>query len=232
MPKLDGIGLLRELRSDPNTRTIPVIMLSARAGEDARIDGLAAGVDDYVTKPFPPATSSRVVSQLELASVRRVAASALQESEERYRALVRASSEAVYRMSPDWTVMRHLEGREFIADTVEPSGDWLRKYIHPDDQPRVMAAVHEAIRTKSAFEAERHRVWRVDGAVGWMFSGQCRSSTPAGESSSGSAWPTTSPSVSTPSSSATRKPSPPSTACTGTHPSRSPSSTPTCNSSH
>jgi CheY-like chemotaxis protein len=52
MPELDGYGLLRALRADPNTRDLPVILLSARAGEDARIEGLDAGADDYLTKPF------------------------------------------------------------------------------------------------------------------------------------------------------------------------------------
>jgi DNA-binding response OmpR family regulator len=52
MPNLDGFGLLRELRADPRTRTIPLIMLSARAGEEARVEGLGAGADDYLIKPF------------------------------------------------------------------------------------------------------------------------------------------------------------------------------------
>jgi PAS domain S-box-containing protein len=94
---------------------------------------------------------------------------ALRESEERFRAFVLASSDVVYRMSPDWSVMRELRGREFIADTEEPSGTWLEKYIHPDDQPHVMATIREAIRTKSVFQLE-HRVLRVDGSLGWTFS--------------------------------------------------------------
>lgn len=52
MPGLDGFGLLGALRSDASTRTIPVIMLSARAGEDASSEGLKAGADDYLIKPF------------------------------------------------------------------------------------------------------------------------------------------------------------------------------------
>ena len=94
---------------------------------------------------------------------------ALRESEERFRALVRASSDVVYRMSADWTEMRHLVGRDFIADTAEPSRTWLQKYIHPDDQPQVMAVIQQAIRTKSVFELE-HRVRRVDGSLGWTHS--------------------------------------------------------------
>jgi signal transduction histidine kinase len=52
MPKLDGFGLLHALRSDDKTRTIPVILLSARAGEESRVEGMGAGADDYLVKPF------------------------------------------------------------------------------------------------------------------------------------------------------------------------------------
>jgi PAS domain S-box-containing protein len=94
---------------------------------------------------------------------------ALRESEERFRAFVTASSDVVYRMSPDWSEMRELRGREFIADSPAPTRGWLDKYIHPDDQPRVKAVIAEAIRTRSTFELE-HRVRRVDGSLGWTFS--------------------------------------------------------------
>jgi PAS domain S-box-containing protein len=52
MPVLDGFGLLRELRGDPALRDVPIILLSARAGDEARVEGLDAGADDYLTKPF------------------------------------------------------------------------------------------------------------------------------------------------------------------------------------
>ena len=52
MPGLDGFGLLEELRARPETATIPVILLSARAGEESRVEGLGAGADDYLIKPF------------------------------------------------------------------------------------------------------------------------------------------------------------------------------------
>ncbi|WP_129590055.1 ATP-binding protein [Gloeocapsopsis dulcis] len=52
MPGLDGFELLRALRADPHTREIPIILLSARAGEESRVEGLEAGADDYLTKPF------------------------------------------------------------------------------------------------------------------------------------------------------------------------------------
>jgi signal transduction histidine kinase len=52
MPKLDGFGLLQALRGDEQTRRLPVILLSARAGEESRVEGMEAGADDYLVKPF------------------------------------------------------------------------------------------------------------------------------------------------------------------------------------
>ncbi|NIH67134.1 ATP-binding protein [Modestobacter marinus] len=52
MPRVDGFELLRRLRADPATRAIPVIMLTARAGQEAAVEGFTAGVDDYLAKPF------------------------------------------------------------------------------------------------------------------------------------------------------------------------------------
>lgn len=94
---------------------------------------------------------------------------ALRGSEERFRLFVTASSDTLYRMSADWTVMRDLQGMDFLADTAQPSRAWLDGYIPEADQPRVRAAIAEAIRTKSKFELE-HRVIRADGTIGWTFS--------------------------------------------------------------
>ena len=52
MPRLDGFGLLKKLKANLTTRNIPVIFLSARAGEEARVEGIEAGADDYLIKPF------------------------------------------------------------------------------------------------------------------------------------------------------------------------------------
>lgn len=74
MPELDGFELLAELRDAPETRELPVIMLSARAGEEASIEGLAAGADDYLPKPFSGRELlARVRAHLELSLVRRQA---------------------------------------------------------------------------------------------------------------------------------------------------------------
>ncbi len=78
MPRLDGFGLLQRLRADPATRDIPVILLSARAAEDARLEGIGAGADDYLIKPFSARELlARVSSNLRLARVRREAMEAV-----------------------------------------------------------------------------------------------------------------------------------------------------------
>jgi signal transduction histidine kinase len=71
MPELDGFQLLNVLRADPVTKSIPVILLSARAGEEATISGLAAGADDYLIKPFSARELiARVKTQLQMSRLR------------------------------------------------------------------------------------------------------------------------------------------------------------------
>lgn len=71
MPNLDGFGLLKAMRDDPRTAAIPIIMLSARAGEEARVEGLESGADDYLTKPFSSRELlARIAGTLALANAR------------------------------------------------------------------------------------------------------------------------------------------------------------------
>ena len=83
MPGLDGFSLLEALRADPKLRAVPVILLSARAGEEAKVEGLRAGADDYLIKPFSARELlARVESNLKLASTRREAERLLKEEME------------------------------------------------------------------------------------------------------------------------------------------------------
>ncbi|SDS81736.1 Signal transduction histidine kinase [Actinoplanes derwentensis] len=71
MPRLDGFALVRRLRTDETTRALPIVMLSARAGQESGVEGLAAGADDYVVKPFSARELiARVRGTLRLANVR------------------------------------------------------------------------------------------------------------------------------------------------------------------
>ena len=82
MPRLDGLSLLRVLRNDESLRDVPVVLLSARAGEEARVEGLDAGADDYLVKPFSARELlARIGARLELARMHRENEQALRERE-------------------------------------------------------------------------------------------------------------------------------------------------------
>jgi len=93
----------------------------------------------------------------------------LVESERRFRALVTASSDAIYRMSPDWTEMRQLDGRTILRDMDSPSIDWMDGYILEEDRPEIQAAIDEAVSGVKHFQLE-HRIKQADGSIGWTVS--------------------------------------------------------------
>ncbi|TQS40430.1 chemotaxis protein CheB [Cryptosporangium phraense] len=158
-PNVDGLRLFRQLRAESVLRGVPMILLSARAGEQAAIDGLAAGASDFLSKPFAGRELvARVAAQLQLAQVR-------SDADRRFRALIEASFDVVYRMNPDWTELRALDGRGFIADADEPTSTWLDTYVRPEDQPLVLAAIERAVTSRGVFELE-HNVVRADGTLG------------------------------------------------------------------
>lgn len=103
------------------------------------------------------------------AATARSAAQALREAEQKNRAFVLATDDIVYEMSADWRQLIFLSGKDFVASTDHPREDWTDEYLPQDEQPRVWAAVHHAIETRSNFELE-HRIIRLDGTQGWASS--------------------------------------------------------------
>ncbi len=78
MPKVDGFALLAAVRKDSALRDVPVLLLSARAGEEAKVEGFAAGANDYLVKPFSARELvARVRANLDLAALRRESQEAL-----------------------------------------------------------------------------------------------------------------------------------------------------------
>ena len=93
MPELDGFALIERLRANPATAATPVILLSARAGEEAKVEGIGAGADDYLIKPFSARELlARVDTHIKLSEVRRRAAAEVRESELRFRRLFEANT--------------------------------------------------------------------------------------------------------------------------------------------
>lgn len=97
MPGLDGFTLLREFRGDPLTVAVPFLLLSARAGEEARVEGLDAGADDYLVKPFTARELlARISANIALARMRREAAEREQEMRRLIEEILDRISDAFY----------------------------------------------------------------------------------------------------------------------------------------
>ncbi len=144
MPVLDGFGLLKELRADAALHGVPVLLLSARAGDESRVEGWAAGADSYLVKPFSARELlARVEGLVTLAKVRRDAADALRASEvalqqslesERH---ARSEAQRANRMKDEFlTTLSHelrtplnaiLGWSQFLADDKTHSPERLRK---------------------------------------------------------------------------------------------------------
>ncbi|MCV2483581.1 PAS domain S-box protein [Flavobacterium sp. SH_e] len=98
-----------------------------------------------------------------------VARQKMEESESRFRALVNASSDLVYRMDADWMIMQNLEGDGSLSNSGERGVNWLDKFIHPSDLGKAVDLISKSIIEKSIFEME-HRVINPDDSIGWVFS--------------------------------------------------------------
>ena len=164
MPRLDGFGLLQALRADRALADIPIILLSARAGEESRVEGMTAGADDYLVKPFSGRELlARVGAHLELSRVRRDAANALAGAQQRIEAALLAGEVGTYHW--DITNDRISGDRNFVPifgvaldeDGVAPIGDFLR-VIHADDRDRVTKLIQATLATDAPFETE----YRID----------------------------------------------------------------------
>lgn len=109
--------------------------------------------------------TARVIAQRE----RDTATERLRANEGRLAALVEASSDSLYSMSPDWREVRAVQGRGFIPDTDAPSVRWMDEYLFPEDQAEVRETIQQAVARTEPFEME-HRVRLADGSAGWIFS--------------------------------------------------------------
>jgi PAS domain S-box-containing protein len=112
MPRMDGFQLLRSLRDNPATATVPVIMLSARAGEEAESEGLEAGADDYLVKPF---TARELIARvgshismhrlrLELTARKRDLRTKAESAERQYVEILESISEGFVFIDRDWRI--------------------------------------------------------------------------------------------------------------------------------
>jgi PAS domain S-box-containing protein len=119
MPRLDGFGLLRAIRNDARWREVPVVMLSARAGEEATVEGLGAEADDYVVKPFAARELiARLNSQITMRRLRSAAQDAVGASERRFRDALSSSMVGFTVMQP-------------VRDELGSIVDFAWRYVNP-----------------------------------------------------------------------------------------------------
>jgi two-component system sensor kinase FixL len=173
---LDGVGLLRALRADPATATLPVVVLSARAEEEARVEGLAAGADDYIVKPFAPRELlARIEGAIRLARLRHEVATREQELEVARARLKLSLALDAARLG---TVRYDLATGElsvapgFIAQfglppDRPPTLEDIRQAYHPDDRADALALA-TAARTRAEFVDVEHRAVWPDGSVRYL----------------------------------------------------------------
>ncbi len=172
MPELDGFGLLRELRADARVRGVPVILLSARAGEDARVEGLDAGADDYLTKPFSARELiARVSSNLEMARLRREATQELRESETRFRNMAEHAPVMMWMTDPAGELVYLNRGwSDFTGQSTDAAlGQGAWEMLNPEDRESAHRLFSDANRAQSAFRIE-YRLRHRDGAYRWALS--------------------------------------------------------------
>jgi PAS domain S-box-containing protein len=181
MPRLDGFGLLREVRADAALRQTPVLLLSARAGPEARVSGLASGADDYLVKPFNASELlARVGSNLRRSQLRSVAQRELREMND---LLERRVAESVADHDRLWDLSEDLlmvTGSDGTIERVSPSWQRSLGYAATDMLGRTcMAFVHPeelvpmteqmlALRRDGGSVRHECRMLRQDGRPRWV----------------------------------------------------------------
>jgi PAS domain S-box-containing protein len=174
MPRLDGFGLLRALRARPLTETTPVIFLSARAGEEARIEGIDVGADDYLVKPFSARELiTRIDTHIRLSHLRRAAGEHIKISEERLRIAIDEAGMGTWdsdlRTHEERWSRSHYTLLGLVSDESNPATHQMwRSRVHPADLAEVETALTKARDTQSLYSQE-YRIIRADtGAVRWL----------------------------------------------------------------
>ncbi|RYZ37290.1 MAG: response regulator [Myxococcaceae bacterium] len=169
MPGLDGFGLLRKLREEVRTRHVPVILLSARAGEEATVEGLRRGATDYLVKPF---SSRELLARVEgnLAAARARQEQRLAEQErEKLSAVVEQSSDFIGIGGPDGRALfvneagQRLLGLEGLEEVRRTS---LLDYFQEEDRRYVSDVILPTLREEGRWDGEfRFRHFRTGATV-------------------------------------------------------------------
>ncbi len=180
MPRLDGLGLVAALRADARTAAVPVLLLSARAGQEASVEGLRAGADDYLVKPFSAVELlARVRSNLGMARFRN------RESQFR-RTLIDAMQEGFFVTDDEGTI---LEANQAFLALVGYSAEGLPyRWPHPwvpdeDADPDGWAVMTRAFTDYQRLGGGRYtvRTRHRDGRIVWLACSSASLPSPDGQ---------------------------------------------------
>ena len=158
MPRLDGFGLLRAMRAEPRVAPIPVVLISARAGDESRVEGVEAGADDYLVKPFSARELlARVAANLQLARMRREANDVVRRSEEHLRLVTDNAPVLISHFDAErsYTFVNAAYSRFFEIHPWQAIGRPIREVLGDDAYTKMAPHVETALAGKPIeFEVE------------------------------------------------------------------------------
>jgi len=169
MPRLDGFGLLRKIRENPAIKMISVILISARAGDEAKVAGVQSGANDYLVKPFSAKELvARVRTHLEL---KRLRDERLKLSEESLKIALASAQMGAW----DWDIKTNQVTSDDVTQklfgalpgTLSDQRDAFEKSIHPEDREQTLSLITESVKDRSLFDAEFRVIWS-DGTQCWI----------------------------------------------------------------
>ena len=165
MPKLNGFELLKKIRAEQATAHLPVIFLSGRAGEEAILEGLEAGADDYLVKPFSgKELRARVGNHILINTIRRETERVLSE-------LANAMPQLVWVADAIGNVTYYNDRIQELSGAIrEQDGSWgWKDSVHPEDFPHAVKAWQKALEGGHVFENEQ-RLQLADSSYHWFLS--------------------------------------------------------------
>nr|WP_239578296.1 ATP-binding protein [Archangium primigenium] len=145
MPGLDGFALVRALRADPRTAPVPILLVSARAGEEATVEGLQSGVDDYLTKPF---AARELLARVEILVRTSQARTERERLLEQLRQVLEASGTGLWEFEPDTRSIRvdaRVSGLLGLPEGAPSTLDEALARVHPEQREQVLQAMAESL---------------------------------------------------------------------------------------
>ena len=168
MPRLDGFGLLKAFRADAALAPIPFILLSARAGEEATLEGIRAGADDYLVKPF---SARELTTRIDALIERKRFERQLAATEQRLQSALAAAKMAAW----EWdTATGQVVASENAADVFgllpgqRLNAELAGAVVHPEDRENHLKIVREAVEKGIPYQSEFRIIRPRDHQIAWL----------------------------------------------------------------